>query len=107
MDLYVVKRVYGCGWRCSKASFDVSSEIESINKDMLIAISGFKRSALDIAYLESIKMLDEDDLSQINTLNLDNCKDSEIEEWLEKVKEFLVGDEMYCWIEIVKMNMIE
>lgn len=109
MAVYIVKRVYGCGWKCSKGSFSLDYEMDEINENMIVAVLSTKSSALHCAYLKTMALYDEmtqDDEEKDNVnLYLDTTSDTEIEKWLESMQEKLVHDDLYYWYEVKQWNM--
>lgn len=59
MEVYIVKRVYGCGWKCSKGSFPIDEEVDGINKNMIVAVALTKTRALQHAYIKTLELYEE------------------------------------------------
>lgn len=109
-EVYIVKRVYGCGWKCSKGSFPLNDEVDGMNDRMIVAITATKTRALTYAYLKTVKLYEElteydEERDDVN-LNLDTTSDEEIEKWLVTMRDKLTHDDLYYWYDVVRWTVL-
>ena len=108
--VYVVKKIYGCGWKCSKSSYCLSEEItHNINHNMLTNIYINKRKALISAYILSVLLYCEQCKRQkknnIKYPNITRETDEEITELIKLLQNDISNDDLYYSYEVVECDL--
>lgn len=112
MSVYIVIRIYSCGWKCSKASYDLPSLLPEICSDVIRGVYTNGSNALVSAYYETRECYLEknNDEERIEALlkypDLTSETDVEIRTYLNNLKVDVATDDHYYYCDIIEKQVL-